>query len=112
MFIVILTMLLGAIKKRAPHLRFRLNMSSILSLGGNRGNRWIKMRKYVLTLLLAVVSSSAIAEWVLIEVDEKQKAYADPASIHKIVKDDKSVMWSMIGRASRHSLTTRRRSGK
>ena len=39
------------------------------------------MRKTVLTLLLVVASSSAMADWVLVGKAENITAYADPASI-------------------------------
>ena len=52
------------------------------------------MRNTILMLLLAVVSGNAMAEWFFIEGNEKQKAYADPATILKT--DNKVKMWSMI----------------
>ncbi len=46
----------------------------------------MKMKKLLLTLMLAVVSSSAMAEWV--EVDTSRRVglttYADPTSIRKV----------------------------
>jgi len=44
--------------------------------------------------VLAMMSYSALAEWAFIEGNEKQKAYADPATLHKM--GDRVIMWSMI----------------
>ena len=41
------------------------------------------MGKALLMVLLAVVSSSAVAEWVKIGANESATAYADPATIEK-----------------------------
>jgi len=54
------------------------------------------MRRVILLVILTVPSANATAGWVLIEGNEKQTAYFDPASIHKIEKDDRAIMWSMI----------------
>jgi len=40
------------------------------------------MRKTVLTLLLAAVSSNAMAKWVMVGKAENITVYVDPASIH------------------------------
>jgi hypothetical protein len=40
------------------------------------------MRKVIL-MLLAVLSSSAMAEWVIVGTDNNSTIYADPATIHK-----------------------------
>ena len=53
------------------------------------------MRKIIFQILLfASISSSASAEWIYIEGNKDQKAYADPATIHKM--GDRVIMWSMI----------------
>ena len=49
--------------------------------------------KAVLTVLLAVVSSSAMAEWVEIGSDETITIYADPATIHR--QGNKVKMWDL-----------------
>lgn len=41
------------------------------------------MRKVILMLLLAVLSSSAMAEWVKVGANDKSTIYADPATIRK-----------------------------
>lgn len=41
------------------------------------------MRKTILMILLAVVSSSAVAEWVKVSSDETITIYKDPATIRK-----------------------------
>ncbi len=52
------------------------------------------MRRAVLMILLAVVSSSAIAEWVAIVSNETKTTYADPATIRRA--GDRAKMWSLI----------------
>ena len=54
------------------------------------------MFKSILILLLTFVSGNTIAEWVLIEDNGNQKAYADPTTLHKIERDDRAIIWSMI----------------
>jgi hypothetical protein len=51
------------------------------------------MRKYILMLLLAVVSNSAIAEWIWISRTGKDNTYIDPATIRK--DGNRVKMWSM-----------------
>ena len=51
------------------------------------------MHKVVLMMLLAVVSSSAMAEWVKVSEDKLVTAYADPTTIRKL--GDKVKMWVM-----------------
>ena len=53
------------------------------------------MHKAILMMLLAVVSSSAMAEWVLIAEDKEEifTIYADPATIRKTGNTVK--MWSL-----------------
>jgi hypothetical protein len=41
------------------------------------------MRRAILTMLLAIVSSSATAEWVAVSRDETSAMYADPATIRR-----------------------------
>ena len=54
------------------------------------------MRKIILILLLAVVSSNAMAEWVAVNHNKYATGYADPATI---VKDGNiAKMWSMVVR--------------
>lgn len=49
--------------------------------------------KIVLTLLLAVVSSSAMAEWVELGSDNTITIYADPATIHR--QGSRVTMWDL-----------------
>jgi len=51
------------------------------------------MKKLLLTLMLAVVSSSAMAEWVKVSEDKLVAAYADPTTIRK--NGDKVKMWAL-----------------
>ena len=51
------------------------------------------MKNLLLTLVLAVVSSSAMAEWVKVSEDKLVTAYADPTTIRKL--GDKVKMWVM-----------------
>jgi len=51
------------------------------------------MHKAILILLLAVVSSSAMAEWVKVSEDKLVTAYADPSTIRKL--GDKVKMWAL-----------------
>ncbi len=51
------------------------------------------MKKLLLTLILAVVSSSAMAEWVKVSEDKLVTVYADPTTIRKI--GDKVKMWAL-----------------
>jgi hypothetical protein len=52
------------------------------------------MRNIILILLLAVVSSNAMAEWVAVNHNKYATGYADPATI---VKDGNiAKMWSMV----------------
>ena len=51
------------------------------------------MHKAVLTVLLAMASSSAMAEWVEIGGDKTITLYADPATIHR--QGNKVKMWGM-----------------
>jgi len=51
------------------------------------------MHKAILILLLAVVSSSAMAEWVKVSEDKLVTAYADPTTIRKL--GDKVKMWAL-----------------
>jgi hypothetical protein len=41
------------------------------------------MRKLILILLLAVLSSSAMAEWIKVGANDNSTIYADPATIRK-----------------------------
>lgn len=52
------------------------------------------MKKLLLTLMLAVVSSHAMAEWVEVGTTDGYLVYADPTSIHKV--GDIVKMWSML----------------
>jgi len=52
------------------------------------------MKKLMLMGLLAMISQCALAEWTFIEGNDKQKAYADLATLHKM--GDRVIMWSMI----------------
>ena len=51
------------------------------------------MHKAILMMLLAVVSSSAMAEWVKVSEDKLVTAYADPSTIRKL--GDKVKMWAL-----------------
>ena len=51
------------------------------------------MKKLLLTLMLVVVSSSAMAEWVKVSEDKLVTAYADPTTIRKL--GDKVKMWAL-----------------
>lgn len=55
-----------------------------MTLAGRSGakNRGLQ-RKIILMLLMAVVSSSAVAEWVIVGTDKNSTIYANPATIHK-----------------------------
>jgi hypothetical protein len=52
------------------------------------------MRKTILMMLLAAVSSSAAAEWVEVGSDEAATVYADPATIRK--EGGMATMWSLF----------------
>jgi hypothetical protein len=56
----------------------------------------MKMKKLLLTLMLAVVSSSAMAEWVEVEIsaDGNTAIYANPATLQK--KDERVKMWTLL----------------
>ncbi len=51
------------------------------------------MHKAILMMLLAAVSSSAMAEWVKVDEDKLVAAYADPTTIRK--NGDKVKMWAL-----------------
>ncbi len=51
------------------------------------------MHKAILMMLLAVVSSNAMAEWVKVSEDKLVTVYADPTTIRKI--GDKVKMWAL-----------------
>jgi len=51
------------------------------------------MHKTILMMLLAVVSSSAMAKWVEVSEDKLVTAYADPTTIRKL--GDKVKMWAL-----------------
>jgi len=51
------------------------------------------MHKAILMMLLAAVSSSAMAEWVKVSEDKLVTVYADPTTIRKI--GDKVKMWAL-----------------
>jgi len=51
------------------------------------------MHKAILIMLLAVVSSSAMAEWVKVDEDKLVTAYADPTTIRK--SGNKVKMWAL-----------------
>jgi hypothetical protein len=68
-------------------------------------NRWVNrtacnlplpvvMRKAILMTLLAVVSSSAVAEWVAVGGNDLSSTYVDPATILKV--GDKVKMWHLV----------------
>jgi hypothetical protein len=52
------------------------------------------MRKMILILLLAVVSSNAMAEWVAVNRNKYATGYANPATIVK--NGNIAVMWSLV----------------
>ena len=52
------------------------------------------MRKAILAVLLALVSSNAMAEWVEVAGNEATAAYADPATIRREV--DMVTMWHLL----------------
>lgn len=53
------------------------------------------MNRMILMLLLAVVSSNAMAEWVALgRSNDGDALYADPATIQK--NDSKATMWSLL----------------
>jgi len=51
------------------------------------------MHKAILMILLAIVSSSAMAEWVVIGATNKSTVYADPTTIRK--SGNKVKMWML-----------------
>jgi len=51
------------------------------------------MRKAILMLLLAVVSSSAMAEWVEVGSSKTETLYFDPSTIRGV--DDMAKMWAL-----------------
>ncbi len=51
------------------------------------------MHKAILIMILAVMSSNAMAEWVKVSEDKLVTAYADPTTIRKL--GDKVKMWVM-----------------
>ncbi len=56
------------------------------------------MNKLVMMLLFAVVSNSAIAEWVQAGSNTGTTIFADPTTIH--MKGNKAQMWTLINFAS------------
>jgi surface-adhesin protein E len=54
----------------------------------------LAMRKSILMMLLAVVSSSAAAEWVEVDRTESETAYADSTTIRR--RGDMVKMWSLF----------------
>ena len=52
------------------------------------------MRKPIATMLLAAVSSSAMAEWVQVSGTESNTVYADPATIH--IAGNTVKMWNLF----------------
>jgi len=52
------------------------------------------MKKLLLTLLLAIVSSSAMAEWVEVGSNDNVTRYADPATIRKV--GNKVTVWELV----------------
>ena len=52
------------------------------------------MKKLLLTLILAVMSSSAMAEWIAIHQDEEISTYANPATMRK--SGNKVKMWVLF----------------
>jgi hypothetical protein len=65
------------------------------------------MRKAILMMLLAVVSSSAAAEWVAVGVTESSTVYADAATLAKA--GDKVRMWHLVDFNSVQAKATGRR---
>lgn len=51
------------------------------------------MRKVILMVMLAAVSSNAMADWVRVNQDEEMTVYAHPSSIRN--KSSKVKMWSL-----------------
>ena len=51
------------------------------------------MKKLLITLLLAVLSTSAMAEWVQINANNNSTTYVDPTTIRKV--GNKVKMWTM-----------------
>ena len=51
------------------------------------------MKRLLITLLLAVLSTSAMAEWVQVNEGDTFSAYVDPTTIRKAV--NKVKMWTM-----------------
>ena len=79
-----------------PRIRsFTIGVRGENTLDGNGHDRWptqkrqiagawrIAMRQVILTMLMAVVSSSAFAEWVAIGSTDKFSAYVDAATIRQ-----------------------------
>lgn len=52
------------------------------------------MRKFILTMLLTVVSSNAMAEWVKVGHKEDITVYADPSTISRA--DNTVKMWKLV----------------
>lgn len=52
------------------------------------------MRKLILMMLLAVVSSSALAEWIEAVSDERSTIYVDPTTIRRT--GDTALMWHLL----------------
>lgn len=52
------------------------------------------MRKAILMMLLVGVSSSAAAEWVVVDTSKTDVLYTDPATIRKV--GNRVTMWSLI----------------
>jgi hypothetical protein len=52
------------------------------------------MKKFIFMVLLTMINHTALAEWTFIEGNDKQKAYADPATLHKM--GDRVIIWSML----------------
>ena len=52
------------------------------------------MRKAILLMILAIVSSSAAAEWVAVGGNDLSTTYVDPATILKV--GDKVKMWHLV----------------
>ena len=52
------------------------------------------MKRLLITLLLAVLSTSAMAEWVQINANNNSTTYVDPTTIRKA--GNKVKMWAMI----------------
>ncbi len=58
------------------------------------------MRNVILMTLLAVMSSSAVAEWVKVGSNERFTSYVDPATISK--EGDKVQMWHLYDYNTAH----------